>query len=193
MPVTMSVLRRGSLLLVLVGLLASAPAAAQYITFPRIGVSAAADTYEPRIEVFGDEPFDLHIMVMPPDGQTLLSHDFQQFQWALLEPCCGGAATILATEFTDTCTFEGNLLSGMTTTANECLTGEMIHLGTMTLRMEGLEVPGTYFVLVGPTDLAYDCNGDGVVMTDLIVEVAYTPDITPIESNSLSEVKQLFD
>lgn len=175
----------------LVSLVLAAPAAAQYVTFPRIGLSGSLDDYQPVIDVHGQEPFEIHVIVMPAEGYPVLQHEYTSFNWAVLEACCGGAASILAEDYNPSCQHEGSAYSGVTTTVEECVTGASVHLCTLTLRMEA-DVAGTYYVVGGPLGLAYDCGGEGVLMTDMIVQVNYTTDITPVESTSWSGVKELF-
>jgi len=185
-------LPRVALLAALLCAVVALPAAAQYVTFPRLGVSAAPDHYDPHIEVQGDEPFQLYILAMPPEGEATLGHQFQSFQWTLLEPCCGGAAAIIAEEYHPGCSLEGNPLAGVTMTAEDCLEGDVILLCTLTLEMSATELQGTYFVYAGPMDLAYDCAGEGVVMTDMLVQVEYTPTVSAETTTTFSEVKGLF-
>ena len=71
--------------------------------------------------------------------------------------------------------------------------GEVILLCTLTLQM-GQDIPsGSYYVIGGPLGLAYDCEGESVLMTDMTLHVNYTSDITPVEQSSWSGVKELFD
>jgi len=187
--------RRVALLAVLASLAIALPAAAQYVTFPRLGATASLDHHDGFIEIHGDEVFELHILVMPPEGEPTLGHDYQQFEWVLLEPCCGGSATVLDIDYNPALTHEGTLLSGITSTlqdGQECLTGEMIHLATLTLQMDGQTLRGTYFILAGPFGLASDCAGEGVLMTDMQLAVDYFPDITPVEGSTFSDVKRIF-
>ncbi len=189
MPALNHRIRLATLVVLLVAL--AVPAMAQ-IVFPRIGVSAAPDRYEPEIAVHGDETFDLHVVALPPEGQAEFDQEFGMFQWAVLEACCGGAAVIVAENYNPDCEHVGTPYSGVVTTSEECMSGSVVRLCTLTLQMVGQE-PGRYFVAAGPLELSLTCAGDGVVMTDLMVSVDYTSDITPNEASSLSEVKALFD
>lgn len=180
-----------TLLAVLLCILASTPATAQYVTFPRLGLSAAPDHYEPSIDVEGLDPFDVYVIVLPAEGEPTLEHDYLSFHWGILESCCGGAATIVGEDYAGNCTHEGSLYTGVTTVANDCLTGDSILLCTVSLQMT-LDQTGEYFVIGGPFSLAYDCDEEGVLMTDMILYVNYTTDTTPVGEVSLSDVKKLF-
>jgi hypothetical protein len=176
-------------------LLLALPAAAQIVTFPRLGASAAADHHDPEITVDGDEVFELHVLVLPPEGETTLGHDFREFEWVLLEPCCGGAAVVLEIDYNPAFSHEGTLLGGMVSTLQEgeaCATGEVIRLATLQVQMDPETLPGLYYILAGPFGLAYDCAGEPVVMTDMQLAVQYDDDLTPVGRTSLSEVKTLF-
>lgn len=186
--------RAGVLAAALVLMLAL-PATAQLITFPRLGASAAADHYDPEITVDGTEVFSLHILVLPPEGETTLGHDFRDFEWVLLEPCCGGAAIVLDMDLNPAFTHDGTLLGGMVSTLQEgeaCPSGEVIRLATLELQMDPQTLPGLYYILASPFGLAHDCAGEPVVMTDMQLAVQYGGDISPVEGSSLSEVKGLF-
>lgn len=169
-------------------------ALAQYPSFPRLGLSTAPDRYELDIAVHGDETFELHVLVLPPDGETLHEHQYRSFQWAVLEACCGGAAVILDEEYNPACQSEGDTLGGMVTEFDECVGGDVIHLATLTLQM-AIDVPGVYWIIAGPLGLATACSEFGeytVLMTDMLVNVHYTTDVTPAEGTSWTGVKNLF-
>ncbi len=176
-------------------LMLALPAAAQIVTFPRLGASAAPDHHAPEITVDGAEVFELHILVLPPDGEATLGHDFREFEWVLLEPCCGGAALVQHIDFNPAFTHEGTLLGGMVSTlqeGQECAAGEVIRLATLQVQMDPQTLPGLYYILAGPFGLAYDCASEPVIMTDMQLAVQYGGDISPVDGTSLSEVKALF-
>jgi len=182
----------GSTLAVTLAILGlAAPAAAQYVVFPRLGLSAAPDRYEPNIEVHGDDPFDLWVLVLPPEGEAMLGNEYGSFHWAVLEACCGGAARIVAQDYSPLYQHEGDILFGIVSSAQECGSGDVIELCRLTLQMT-VDLSGQYFIIAGPLSLAYTCNLDGVVMTDMMVYVTYVADTTPVEPSSWSEVKSLF-
>lgn len=185
-------IRRSALLAACLVVLLALPATAQFLTFPRIGVSAAPDRYEPEIAVHGAEPFELHVIAIPPEGQQAFDHDFGQFQWAVLEACCGGAAEIIGEAYNLAYEHVGSPYAGVVTTSEECMSGEVVWLCTLTVQMV-VDQPGSYYVSAGPLALSQTCDGQDVVMTDLMVYVDYTSDVTPVEASSLSEVKALFN
>ncbi len=176
---------------VLIVLLA-APAAAQYVTFPRLGLSAAPDRYEPNIAVAGRDTFELHVLVLPRQEQTVHEHSFTSFHWAVLDACCGGAAVILDEDYNPACRNDGDIFGGFVTTFEECVTGEVVHLATLRMQM-AIDIPGVYWIIAGPISQALTCDAQPVVMTDLTVYVDYTTDITPVTAASWSGVKALFD
>lgn len=173
----------------LLGLLA-APAAAQFTEFPRVGVSAAPDRYVGEITVADDATFEVHVLFLGPDDDTPLAGGFRSVTWALLEACCGGAAELVDVELHGPWQHEGSCIGGMLSYSDQCLTETSYHLATLTLRM-ATDVPGDYFLLCGPINLAYDCAGVGVVMTDMPVLVHYSTNV-PVERSSLGSVKSSF-
>ncbi|MEZ4387942.1 MAG: hypothetical protein R3D98_10290 [Candidatus Krumholzibacteriia bacterium] len=187
-PIRRSILSLAALLVLLLSL----PASAQYLTFPRIGVSAAPDRYVSEIDVHGDATFELYVVALPPEDQSAFAQEFGEFQWAVLEACCGGAAAIVAEDFNPACEHVGSPYGGVVTTSEVCMSGEAVWLCTLTLQMV-VDQPGRYYVVAGPLALAQTCGGEGVVMTDLLVDVNYTTDVTPVETLSLSRIKALFD
>jgi len=177
------------MLTILLGLFAT-PAMAQFTLFPRLGVSAAPDHYVPEITVANDETFVVHVLVLGPDDDTPLTHGFQSFRWALIEACCGGAAVLVDVELAGPWQHDGSALGGMLSFSDQCPTQPWHRLATLTLRMTTSN-PGDYFLLCGPIDLAYDCAGAGVVMTDLPLLVHYTNNV-PLARSTLGAVKSAF-
>ena len=184
--------RRSTLLAAALLLLVALPASAQFLMFPRIGVSGAPDRYVSEVSVHGTDTFELYVVALPPEDQTAFEQEFGQFQWAVLEACCGGAAVIVSEEYNPACQHDGAPYSGVVTSSEECMSGEVVWLCTLTLQMI-VDEPGRYYVAAGPLALAQTCGGDGVVMTDMLVDVNYTSDVTPADATSFSEVKALFD
>ncbi len=180
---------RAVTLTILLGLLA-APAAAQYTLFPRLGVSAAPDRYVSEIAVADDATFEVHVLVLGPDDNTPLAQGFQSFTWAMLEACCGGAAELVDVDLAGPWQHEGSCLGGMVSSSDQCPTEGSYRLATLTLRM-ATNVPGDYYLLCGPINLAYDCAGAGVVMTDMPVLIHYSSSV-PVERSTLGAVKSGF-
>ena len=172
-------------------LLAAGPAQAQFEAYPRLGFSAAADRHEPSITVHGDEVFELHVIVLPPEGEASLEHDFATFHWAVMQVCCGGAATILDEDFNPACQSDGELLDGVVTTFEDCAGGEVVHIATLTMRM-AVDASGQYVLIAAPLSQAIACDGQLVVMTDMMVTVDYTADSASGEASSWSGVRALF-
>jgi hypothetical protein len=174
----------------LLGLLA-VPAMAQFTEFPRLGVSAAPDRYVGEIAVDGDETFEVHVLVVGPDDDTPLDVGFQSFTWALLESCCGGAAELVDVELAGSpWQHEGTTIGGMESYREQCVIEETVYLATLTLQMV-TDVPGDYWLLCGPTNVAYDCAGAGVVMTDLPILVRYANEV-PVQRSTLGSLKSSF-
>ncbi len=192
MPANLHRVARHALMAALLCLVLSVPAAAQILTFPRVGLSGAPDHYQQFINVHGQVPFDVYVIVLPAEGNALMQHEYQSFNWAVLEACCGGAASIVTEDYNSACQHDGTAYGGVTTTVDECVSGSALLLCTLTLQME-TDIPGTYWVIGGPLGLAYDCVGEGVLMTDMLINVIYTNDAAPVESSTWSDVKGLFD
>jgi hypothetical protein len=191
MPCRDHLKRRASMLASMAVLLAACSVDAQFEAYPRLGFSAAADRYQPTITVQGDEIFELHIIVTPPDGEAGLAHDFAAFHWAVLQFCCGGAADILSEQFNPAGQSEGDILFGIHTTFAECVSGEVIHLATLSMQMT-VDVSGRYGVFAAPLSQALTCDDQPVVLTDMMVYVDFSTDSTPVAASSLSGVKALF-
>lgn len=184
-------LPRLSLLALALTMLLTASASAQLIYFPRIGVSASPTEYVPTVEVHGDETFELYVIALPPENEPVFQHDYGTFSWLLLEACCGGAADLLSEEYNPACTHDGGVYTGVVSSNEECMDGEVAWLCTLTLQMNE-DTPGTYYVVAAPNAQAVTCGGEDVTMTDMLVTVNYTVSVTPNEATSLSEVKSLF-
>jgi len=183
--------RRTALLVALIAVLSALPAAAQFIAFPRLGVSAAPDYYEPSIDVTGDETFEIYVIALPPEDATAFEHVYSQFSWWLLEACCGGAAQLVSQSFEPGFEHEGAVYTGVTSSAVDCVDGSVALLCTLTLEMTG-EDTGQYYILAAPSEQALTCEGDPVVITDMLVAVNYDSGELPVESTTLSEIKRLF-
>jgi len=175
----------------LLSLMLVASASAQFLTFPRIGLSAAPDHYDPDITVRGEETFELYVLALAADDGVPLPHDFDSFHWAVLEACCGGAAVILESEFSPLCEHEGDVLTGVVTTAADCMGGDYVQICKFTMQM-ATDVEGLYYIIAGPMSVAQTCDGEEVVMTDMVVNIAFHGDQTPVHTQSLTKVKSLF-
>jgi hypothetical protein len=173
----------------LLGVLA-APATAQFTDLPRLGVSAAPDRYVGEITVQDDATFEVHVLVLGPDDDTPLDLGFLSFTWALLEACCGGAAELVDVALADPWIHEGSCIGGMESYSEQCITAGSYRLATLTLRM-ATSVSGNYWLLCGPINLAYDCAGEGVLMTDLPLLVRYANNV-PVERATMGSVKSSF-
>lgn len=180
---------RAATFTLLLGLLA-APASAQFTQFPRLGVSAAPDRYVGEIAVLDDATFEVHVLVLGPDDDTPLDRGYLSFTWALLEACCGGAAELVDVQLAGPWTHEGSCIGGMESYTDSCLTAGSYRLATLTLRM-ATDVPGDYWLLCGPINLAYDCAGEGVVVTDLPLLVRYANEV-PVERATLGSIKSSY-
>jgi hypothetical protein len=180
---------RTTALILLLGL-AAAPASAQYTEFPRLGVSAAPDRYVSEISVADDATFEVHVLVLGPDDDTPLDAGFQSFTWAMLEACCGGAAILVDVDLAGPWEHVGSCLGGMVSSSDQCPMEGSFRLATLTLQM-ATHIPGDYWLLCGPINLAYDCAGTGIVMTDMPVLVHYANNV-PVERSTLSSVKSSF-
>lgn len=170
----------------------AAPASAQYLTFPRLGVSAAPDHYEPEIQVDGDQEFQLYVLVLAPQDETPLTTSFSSFNWAVLQSCCGYDTELVDESYEDGFTHTGTALGGVVCDADGCRGGDYVRLATLTFRMI-TNYPGDYFMMCGPVTYQQACDGSNVVFTDLNVVIHYTVDgQTPVENQSWGAVKALF-
>ena len=176
--------------LILVALAASA--SAQPPQFPRVGLSTSPDYHSEFISVAMDEPFDLHMLVLPPEnGEPLF--DVSMVRWAVFQVCCGGVASLEAVDYTPGLDHEGHPFDGVTSVASDCITDEIIHLATITFTLHA-DDPGVYLMVAGPTDWAQDCGGENEVLMDMVVLVdLYDPnDQTPVERTSWGSLKATY-
>lgn len=167
-------------------------AGAQPPSFPRIGLSTAPDHHSTSIAVAMDEPFDLHMLLLPPEnGEPLF--DVSLLRWAVFQVCCGGVASLEAVDYSGGMEHAGHPFDGVTSVAADCITDEIVHLATITFTLRA-DDPGLYLMVAGPTDWAQDCSGENVVLMDMAVEVdLYDPDEqTPVEQTSWAAMKALY-
>ena len=183
---------RAALLATLIVAVSAASASAQYVMFPRIGVSASPDHYQPILELVGEDTFELYVVALPAEDQTTLQQDYGRFHWAVLEACCGGAAAVIETWYNPVYEHEGDPYLGVYSSSEECMNGSIVHLATLSLRML-IDIPGQYYVIGGPLAVARTCEQEDVVLTDLIAYINYQPTVTPTDQTSLSDVKAMFE
>ena len=170
----------------------AAAAGAQTPQFPRIGLSTSPDYHSEFISVAMDEPFDLHMLLLPPENGDPL-FDVSMVRWAVFQVCCGGVASVEAVNYTTELEHEGHPFDGVTSVANDCITDEIVHLATITFTLHA-DNPGVYLMVAGPTDWAQECGGENVVLMDMVVLVdLYDPDDqTPVEQKSWGSVKATY-
>lgn len=188
MPVTAVPPRRA--LLVLVTLLAAwvRPAAAQD-SFPRIGLSAAADSWVDSLTVELGDTFTIYACVFGHDPGEPLGQPLHDVSWVIHQTCCGASLNVVAVDLNPDLVHTGQSpLSGMVSTAPDCIDRDGIRLATMTaeLRADG---PGQYLLAAGPYAWAHDCEGGEPVFMDMPVTINATGTVTPNGRRSWSALK----
>lgn len=160
--------------LVAVLLLAALPALGQY-TFPRIGLSAAAEAWVDSISVQPDETFTLYACVFGHDPGQPLEQPLGELSWVVHQVCCGAWMNVLAVDLSPDFEHAGESpLSGMTAVANGgCIDSPGIRLATLTVQIVA-PGPGRYLWAAGPYALARDCDGNETIFMDMPVTVTVT-------------------
>ena len=180
------------LVLVLAALaLGAGAASAQFVTFPRVGLSAAPDRYEPTLAVEGQDPFDVYVIAVPAEGEAVFGHGFTSFEWAVLEACCGGAAEVVTETYNPACQHEGGIYAGVTTTLDACTGGEAILLATLTVSMDAPE-PGEYLAAAGPFAPAFDCEGNNPLFMDMPMTITVNGEPTPTLGSTWDSLKAIY-
>lgn len=181
-----------TLLLALAGVwIQVGPANAQIPAAPRIGLSAAQDSYVGRITVEPNVDFKLYAMILGPEDGVPLQQSITEIPWVIHQVCCGAVLTIIDAEFNPVLESVGNPLAGTITTVPTCAVQDSIWLATLTVRMEST-IPGSFEWASGPFGSVLDCNAESVFMHGMAVTVTMEDTPTPNEISSWGQIKATY-
>lgn len=158
---------------------------------PRIGLSAARDTYVGEITVEPNQDFTLYAMIFGADNVTPLKQTITEIPWVIHQVCCGAVLTISAAEFNPALETVGNPLAGTISTVPTCVAQDNIWLATLTVQMESTQ-PGSYEWASGPFGTILDCNAETVFMRGLAVTVTMEGSPVPNEVSSWGQIKATY-
>ena len=168
-----------------------APRAEAQITFPRLGLSASAESYVDTLDVAMDEPFTVYICAFGFAPGDPLEQDVSVLQWAVHQVCCGAIFETLDVEYNPAFTHFGSPHMGVTSSSETCVSQDTIWLATLTARLDAPE-PGEYLVAAGPINAALDCEGNNPLFMDMPMTITAVGEITPVESSSWDAVKAVY-
>ncbi len=182
------------LAIALLGLLvlATAPCALAQGDFSVLGLSASPDAYVDAIEVEYGEDFELYVIITGPGAVEPLAHDFSSVGWAVLQACCGGSPAFMYDSqlSTEGLVHEGEPILGVTTSAPECVSADVIHVATLSFNW--LYAPTEPFLLgAASMNAAQFCGEDPQFLSGCAVTVL-PQGVTPAESSSWGGVKALY-
>jgi len=188
MPVTIAPLRRALPVLAALLLLCAGPVSAQD-RFPRIGLSAAADSWIDSLTVDLGDTFTIYACVFGHDPGEPLAQPLHDVAWVIHQACCGASLNVAAVDLNPDLVHTGQSpLSGIVSTAPDCIDQDGIRLATLTVELRA-EGPGQYLLAAGPYAWAHDCEGGEPVFMDMPVTVTATGAITPDEPGNWSALK----
>ena len=178
------------LLLLFLSLIAVSSASAQ-LTFPRLGISASAESYVDSLAVESGQEFTLYVCAFGFEPGEPLNQDVSVLQWAVHQVCCGAILEVLETRYNPDFTHEGTPYMGVASSSETCVSADAIVLATLTVVMNAPE-PGDYLAAAGPFAPAWDCEGNNPLFMDMPLTVTIDGDPTPGERSSWGELKALY-
>jgi len=177
----------GAVLFLLLFLAGSAQA-----QFPRIGISASPDHYDPFLDVEAGQPFTIYLGVFGVDDETELEQDFSSVSWVLHQTCCGAALFIQEVEYSPQFQHQGEPHFGVISSAEVCVDEPFITLATMSALLEAPE-DGSYLVAAGPYQQAVDCEGSNPIVMGLPMTLNITGvGATPVEQSTWDALKATY-
>lgn len=186
---TMRHLPAAALVLAL-AMLAAGPAAAQY-EFPRVGLSAAADSWVDSLSVDADEIFTLYACVFAHEPGQALEQPLSEVSWVVHQVCCGASMDILAMDLNPDFVHTGDSpLYGMVATADSCHTAESIRLATLTVRINA-PFDGPFLWSAGPYNLVRDCEGGDPIFMGMPITINVSG-VTDNEDTPWGALKALY-
>ncbi len=159
--------------------------------FPRLGLSAASDHYEPVIAAELNEEFELYVCVFGIDENTSLDQGFSSISWVLHQVCCGAALVVNSVDFNPNFQHEGLPSLGVVSSAETCIDEPSLLLATLHVNMIADE-DGAYLVASGPYQQAIDCDGNNPIMMGMALTVNLTGASVPVESDSWGSIKSIY-
>ena len=179
------------LLTLLAGGLLLAPRAEAQLTFPRLGLSASAESYVDTLTTEIGQEFTLYVCAFGFASGDPLEQDVSVLKWAVHQVCCGAVLEIMDTQYSPDFFHTGSPYMGVTSSSETCVSADAIVLAALTMRIDAPEV-GDYLAAAGPFDAAVDCEGNNPLFMDMPVIITATGDPTPVEASTWGGLKAIY-
>lgn len=180
-----------AVLALLVTTLVLAPRAHAQLDFPRLGISASAASYVDTLTVDNLAPFTLYVCAFGSQPGQPLDQDVTTLRWGIHQVCCGAVLEVTDIAYNPDFTHTGDPYQGVTSTAETCVTADLIVLATLTVRMDAPE-PGIYLAAGGPFGPTDDCAGAHPLFMDMPMSVTINGDITPVSASTWDGLKAIY-
>lgn len=168
-----------------------APRAHAQISFPRLGISASAESYVDTFSVDNEAPFTLYVCAFGFQSGQPLGQEVSSLQWAIHQVCCGAVLEVTGITYNPDFTHTGDPYSGVTSTSDVCVDADSIVLATLAVRMTAPE-PGDYLAAAGPSGPAWDCAANNPLFMDMPMTITITGDITPVQASTWDGLKAIY-
>jgi hypothetical protein len=169
--------------------LTAAGAAAQ--DAPRIGISAAPDSYVGELVVGEGEVFTLYACIFGPAGGEPVELQLASVAWVIHQVCCGAEINIHDIQFNPDLIHEGHPLVGVSSTTPTCIDEQGVVLATMQASLANIQTQEMLWA-AGPFGPARDCDGGSPLLDALPLTIIYDGVITPDETTSWGAVKAVY-
>jgi hypothetical protein len=181
----------GAVAVLLLAVILLAPRAEAQVSFPRLGMSASAESYVDSLTVTIGEPFTVYVCAFGFEPGEALDQEISVLQWAIHQVCCGAIFETIDTEYNPAFTHVGSPHMGVSSSSETCVTEDAIWLATITAVLDAPE-PGDYLAVAGPIDAAFDCEGNNPLFMDMPMTLTATGDITPVVNSAWGAVKAVY-
>jgi hypothetical protein len=181
-----------ALVVLLVAALVLAPGRAEaQLTFPRLGMSASPDFFDPEITVENGETFTLHVSAVGFEPGLPMDQDVSVLQWAVHQVCCGAVLNILEVQYNPALSHSGEPYFGVSSSSETCISQDSILLATLTVSMDAPE-PGEYLAAAGPFAPAFDCEGNNPLFMDMPMTITVNGEPTPTLGSTWDSLKAIY-
>jgi hypothetical protein len=145
-------------------------ALAQIDNFPRLGLSASSTSLVDSLSAAPGEPFVAYMIAMGPGDDQPVPFPVTEISWIKHTGCCGVLFEVLDVVYNPALEHVGDPLSGVTSTAPECLEQDILLLATITFVIH-YPTQGVALMPAGATSPGLDCAGEGFLFFDLLLNV----------------------
>lgn len=143
---------------------------AQIADHPRLGLSASPTSLVDSLSALPGEPFVAYMIALGPGADQPAPFPVTEISWIKHTGCCGVDFEILDVVYNPDLEHVGDPLSGVTTTAPECLEQDFVLLATITFAIH-YPTQGLALMPAGATGPALDCASTGFLCFDLLLQV----------------------